>query len=208
LRDDFRNVKPHPEIKIKPWEKWIALLLFLLTMVFVLYTCVSCKPCKELTVTKTDTVYKTVLKVDTVKLENKDLFNELQTCYQKADSFETEYNKCLYKPQAAVVINNSGHGKVNADKMTLTYSIIVGDNNQLRIQNAKYVKERDDYKLKYEQVIKDNVQKDKSKVKTDVSTDNSIGKKDCPGVNWGLLALVFFLGAGTGGFVIYKIGKV
>lgn len=181
--------------KIKRVDLLVTLFVAVLFALVFLFYLTSCRPCDEIRA-GVDTVRKTVVQVDTLRVKDTGIFNELQRCYQSLDSVAFELSKCKPGSSTGLVVNNTGKGTVKVKAKDLTYSMIIGDNNQLRLQNARLLKEKNDYQEKLK-----GLQGANNTVKTPVSGSKGPG---CPGFNFWPYLLVFCLGFGTGGYLAKK----
>lgn len=188
------------------WQRIMTLVIVALMFALLALYFIGCKPCKELTVTKIDTIRQTIVKVDTVNVENKELYDEIQRVYSEKDSIEMALQGCISKP-AGIIINNNGKWKQKDNKIQFE-QYYLDRINSLTMTNSRLIQENRDLKNKV--IIKDNVEKDKSKTKT----DNSIQEKTvmgstgatgffCRNIIW-FAILIFCLGMGTGGFLVNK----
>jgi hypothetical protein len=130
----------------------------------------------------------------------------LQKVYSEKDSIEMDLIHCQNKP-TGVVINNNGKWKQKNNKIQFEQYYLDRINN-LTMTNSRLIQENRDLKNKV--IIKDNVEKDKSKTKTDNSTQAKTvtGQSGgigffCRNIFW-FMILVFFIGLSTGGFIFKK----
>lgn len=157
-------------------------------LIFLSILIIGCKPCKEFT--KTDTLYKTVLSIDTVKVTDENLLTELDRCYSRYDS---AVNIRCPEP----IINVSG-GKVKIKnnkglQLMIAYKSTI---DSLKLINARINKEKTDCNEKNDQVIKSYK---KSLLKAAAS--------ECKECSWWNHFLLIFYGfiAGVVFFIIYTI---
>jgi hypothetical protein len=157
-----------------------ATLLFLVLLI-ILSHC-SCRPCKEVQTRVVDTVRSTVVKRDTVRVDDTTVYSELDKAYAAIDSILSSSKPC------GVVVTGKKNRVVVKDNQ-VSNSYFLGRINELQLTNAKVMREN-------------NELKDKSRVSTVQKTGGG-----CPDKIPFMGYVFIFIAFASGSFIGWVVGK-